>query len=295
MTKSVNLPIGEALQWAAQTLQNSEFADARIDARVLLQHVLKCDRTFLYTFPEKRLQSGQISAFKEAVNRRLFGEPVAYITGEKEFWGLSLTVNPSTLIPRADTEVLIELALETITDKHISVLDLGTGTGAIALALGSEKPDWQILGVDRVKEAVALAEHNRQRLGIGNVTFVRSNWFSAVQPKRYELIVSNPPYVESDSEYLGQGDLRFEPQSALTSHNEGMADIAKIIDIAPNFLANHGWLMIEHGYKQGPSVQRSMRKRGFKNVDTRSDLQQHPRVTFGCWSCENTLLGEHTT
>lgn len=275
--------IANALLEAKQCLQKSNAEEAAVDARLLLQDVLGCSSTYLYTYPEKILTAEESRQFATQVQRRSTGEPIAYIIGHREFWGLKLAVSSATLIPRPETELLVEVALELIQSSNASVLDLGTGTGAVALAIASEKAGWDVVGVDRVDAAISLAINNKKNLSIKNVDFHVSNWFSAVARKRFSAIVTNPPYVEEDSDYLNQSDLRFEPSSALTSGDSGLSDIYKIIDNSPNYLANNGWLMIEHGHTQADSVAAYMNARGFDLVSTRCDLQQHPRVTIGCW------------
>lgn len=274
--------IAEALT-KARTILDEVNNEAAVDARVLLQHTLKCDRTYLYTYPDKPLTTMQNEQFFSYVKQRKQGEPIAYITGYKEFWGLRLAVSPATLIPRPETELLVETALELVGLNDANVLDLGTGTGAIALAMASERAGWQITGVDRITEAIELANQNRLFLAVENCQFLVSDWFSSIKNEKFSMIVSNPPYVEEYSDYLHQGDLRYEPQSALTASDDGYSDIFQIIDKAPNYLANNGWLVVEHGYKQAERIRERMRAIGFQLVETRQDLQQHPRITLGNW------------
>lgn len=272
-----------AKQCLTDAVANHDSDDANIDARVLLRHVLQCSNTYLYTYPEKQLNSEQSKLFSNLIQRRCLGEPIAYIVGYKEFWGLKLNVSPATLIPRPETELLVEIALEKASGVETSILDLGTGTGAVALSIAREKPNWRVVGVDKVDAAIQLAKANKSHLNIANVDFFVSNWFSCVNGEKFTVIVSNPPYVEKESECLGKGDLRFEPSSALISENSGLDDIFTIIDNSPNYLASNGWLMIEHGHQQADSIAAQMKARGFKSISTRNDIQQHPRVTIGCW------------
>ena len=192
-------------------------------------------------------------------------------------------MNPTTLIPRPDTETLVELALECEVPKNAKVLDLGTGTGAIALALGSEMPTWDITAVDRIDDAVALAKRNQQRLAINNVTVEQSNWFSALKNKKFDLIVTNPPYIEHDDVHLYQGDVRFEPLSALVADDAGMADIKQIITQSRDYLHASGYLLIEHGFEQSAAVRHIFNQMAFINVSTVKDLGNNDRVTFGQW------------
>ena len=256
---------------------------AKLDAQVLLLNILQKPRSYLFTWPEKQLTDEQYQAFQRACERRLQGEPVSHITGCREFWSLQLEVNPTTLIPRPDTETLVELALECEVPKNAKVLDLGTGTGAIALALGSEMPSWDIIAVDRIDDAVALAKRNQERLAINNVTVEQSNWFSALKNKKFDLIVTNPPYIEHDDVHLYQGDVRFEPLSALVADDAGMADIKQIITQSRDYLHASGYLLIEHGFEQSAAVRHIFNQMAFINVSTVKDLGNNDRVTFGQW------------
>lgn len=254
---------------------------ARLDAEVLLCHVLGRDRTFLYTWPEHRLDDDQQANFQRLFDRRLKGEPVAHLTGVREFWSLPLQVSPATLIPRPETELLVELSLGLSLDDQAKVLDLGTGTGAIALALASENPHWQITAVDASADAVQLAEQNRQQLGFDQVSVLHSDWFSALLEQRFDLILSNPPYISADDQHLQQGDVRFEPFSALVADGKGLADLQQIIDGAHSHLNTKGWLLLEHGCEQGEAVSRLMQQAGFSEVETYPDLAGLDRATMG--------------
>ena len=277
--------IDEAQVWAAELLKEHE---GKVDAVALLTHVINKPRSYLYTWPEDTLTVEQERLFRQLVGRRQVGVPVAHLTGEKEFWSLPLQVNSSTLIPRPDTEVLVEWALELNLPEDKSpcrVLDLGTGTGAIALALAHEKTDWLLTGVEREAQAVALARANARTLELANVTVLQSNWFSQLPPEpHYHLIVTNPPYIAQEDEHLGQGDVRFEPNSALVSGIDGLDDIRSIILTAPSYLVDGGWLLIEHGFDQADMVCRLLRQAGFLNVSWREDYAGQPRISGGCWS-----------
>ncbi|NMM40756.1 peptide chain release factor N(5)-glutamine methyltransferase [Pseudoalteromonas arctica] len=274
--------IESAVSNATLQLQSSSDS-AKLDAQVLLLDVLQKPRSYLFSWPEKKLTQQQQQLFESYCQRRLTGEPVAHITGTREFWSLPLQVNPTTLIPRPDTETLVEYALSLSLPEAAKVLDLGTGTGAIALALASEMPRWQITGVDRVADAVALANTNKQRLGFINVDFVQSDWFSQVTAQHFELIVSNPPYIEYDDIHLNQGDVRFEPFSALVADDDGMADIKYIITQARNFLTSNGYLLIEHGYQQSAKVRSFFAQMAYTNILTVKDLANNDRVTLAQW------------
>jgi release factor glutamine methyltransferase len=255
----------------------------RLDAELLLAHVLGKSRSYLRTWPEHQPTAAQCQAFAELLARRRQGEPVAYLLGRQGFWSLDLQVAADTLIPRPDTELLVETALELLPATALAALDLGTGTGAIALALASERPAWRLTGVDRIAGAVALAERNRVALQLHNVTFLHSDWFAALQGQRFALIVSNPPYIRAGDDHLQQGDLRFEPHSALVAGVDGLEDIRRIIQQAPPHLENNGWLLLEHGYDQAASVRELLQARGFSAVSSRHDLAGHPRITLGNW------------
>jgi len=273
--------ITECLHRANQLIESDS---PRLDIEVLLAHVLEKGRTWLYTWPEKELSAHQQSQFDLLFNRRLNGEPVAHLTGEKEFWSLPLQVNASTLIPRPETELLVETALSLSLPESARALDLGTGTGAIALALASEKPEWTIVAVDKSPEAVALATKNVADLSVDNVAVFESDWFDSLGDQagcqRFDLIVSNPPYIDPEDKHLQQGDVRFEPNSALVSANQGYADIEKIIASAQQHLLPSGWLLIEHGFQQASKVRQLMLDKGFLAVKTVKDLSGHERITI---------------
>ncbi|WP_046006611.1 peptide chain release factor N(5)-glutamine methyltransferase [Pseudoalteromonas rubra] len=271
--------LAQAIAWASGQLQSSS-ESAKLDAEVLLLHILQKNRSYLFAWPEAELNAEQQQRFATLVERRQAGEPVAHLTGEREFWSLPLYVNNSTLIPRPDTETLVEQALALPLSAQAKVLDLGTGTGAIVLALASEQPGWQLIGVDFSHDAVALAEKNRQRLGFEHVEIYHSDWFSALADQRFDLIVSNPPYICEQDEHLSQGDVRFEPLSALVAPEQGYADIRHIIEQAQAYLAPDGYLMFEHGYQQAAGVQQIFAQMNYRNILTIKDMAGCDRVTM---------------
>ncbi|WP_122739681.1 peptide chain release factor N(5)-glutamine methyltransferase [Pseudomonas viridiflava] len=273
----------------ASLLRSAELPDsptARLDAELLLAAALGKPRSFLHTWPERIVSTEAALAFAGYLQRRRTGEPVAYILGQQGFWKLDLEVAPHTLIPRPETEMLVEAALELVPAfAPAQVLDLGTGTGAIGLALANDRQQWKITAVDRVPEAVALAERNRQRLQLDNAEVLNSHWFSALEGRHFDLIISNPPYIAETDPHLSMGDVRFEPGSALTSGPDGLDDLRTIISEAPVHLTPGGWLLLEHGYDQGPAVRELLIRHGFERIQTRRDLGEHERITFGCVPC----------
>ena len=271
------LTIKAALSEASAIVSDS----ARLDAELLLCHAIGKQRTYLYTWPEAELSEPQALRFKELIERRKFGEPIAHIIGHREFWSLPLKVNASTLIPRPATEALVEWVLAQSYPTNCQALDLGTGTGAIALALASEKPAWTITGLDLSADAVALAQDNADFLQIKNCKFQISDWFSAVQDQRFDLIISNPPYIDAADPHLQQGDLRFEPLSALVAEENGLADLRSIINDAINHLKAKATLVLEHGYQQASDVRQLLKLAGFSTVGSGTDLDGHERFSFG--------------
>ena len=272
----------------ASLLRAAELPDsptARLDAELLLAAALGKSRSYLHTWPEKIVSSESALIFADYLQRRRAGEPVAYILGQQGFWNLDLEVAPHTLIPRPDTELLVETALQLLPTTPANVLDLGTGSGAIALALASERAAWQVTAVDRVLEAVALAERNRQRLALDKVTVLNSHWFSALADHRFDLIISNPPYIAAGDVHLAEGDVRFEPESALVAGPDGLDDIREIVAAAPQHLNPGAWLMLEHGYDQGAPVRDLLQGAGFTQVESRKDLGAHERITLGRLPC----------
>ncbi|MDG6454119.1 peptide chain release factor N(5)-glutamine methyltransferase [Glaesserella parasuis] len=282
------------LTFAEQTLlenaSQDPFLNAKADANILLQAVTKRSKSAIFAFAETELNESELRQLAELLARRAKGEPMAYILGEKEFWSLPLAVSTATLIPRPDTERLVEVALEWAykrldTQEKLHILDLGTGTGAIALALASELgTKAEIIGIDKQPDAVQLAEKNRQKLGFENVRFLQSDWFEALKNQRFDLIVSNPPYIDKDDENLTQGDVRFEPLTALVAEQNGLSDLQKIIQNAPLYLTPNGALMLEHGWQQAASVQDIFQQNQWNAVTTFQDYGGNDRVTVAIWT-----------
>ncbi|MCY1406807.1 Release factor glutamine methyltransferase [compost metagenome] len=272
----------------ASLLRGAELPDsptARLDIELLLAAAIGKSRSYLHTWPERIVSSEAALTFADYLQRRRAGEPVAYILGQQGFWNLDLEVAPHTLIPRPETELLVETALQLLPASAVKLLDLGTGTGAIALALASERPLWQVTAVDRVLEAVALAERNRQRLQLNNVTVRSSHWFDALAGECYDLIISNPPYIAAADPHLVAGDVRFEPSSALVAGVDGLDDLRVIAAQAPQHLLAGGWLLLEHGYDQAAAVRQLLTEQGFTEVASRKDLGGHERITLGRLPC----------
>jgi len=256
---------------------------ARLDVEILLCHALDKPRSWLYTWPEVEIEAPLVSEFESLLASRRQGHPIAHLTGRREFWSLNLRVNEHTLIPRPETETLVEWALDLPLPQAASVLDLGTGSGAIALALASERPNWQVCALDKSEEALQVARDNAVELALASVQFDRSDWFTSVTGQRFDLLVSNPPYVEEGDVHLSTGDLRFEPLGALMAQAGGMSDLDKLLAVAPKHLHNGGWLLLEHGYNQAASVRASMLEQGFDNIETRTDLAGVERISGGQW------------
>ena len=286
-------------EWLAQAMadlaQKNPTENSKIDALVLLQHVTGKSRTQILAFDDTEIDEKVRLKLTALLDRRLKGEPIAYILGEKEFWSLPLNVSKGTLIPRPDTESLVEKALQIALEKleenppHFRILDLGTGTGAIALALASELAPicqkrhipLEIIGVDLMPDVVALARSNAERNQL-NVQFLQSSWFDNITGK-FDLIVSNPPYIDVQDEHLHQGDVRFEPLSALVANGEGYADLRHIIELASSYLNSNGVLLLEHGWQQGEKVRSIFLENYWEMVETVRDYGDNERITLGFW------------
>ncbi len=292
-------------------------SSARIEVQCLLQAVLQVNRAYLLTHPEQPLDADQHARYMALLERRLGGEPIAYLLGEREFYGLNFKVSPATLIPRPETELLVEQALQRIPHPDPSlrspqpspslparstpvgspllrsdpsaggrgskfrVLDLGTGSGAIALSIAHARPNAEVVAVDESAAALEVAQFNAQRLNLGNVRLLHSDWFGALQDERFDIIVSNPPYIAADDAHLTQGDVRFEPPSALASGADGLDDIRRICAQAKARLNVNGWLLFEHGYDQAAQVRALLQQAGFAGIFSARDLSGIERVSGG--------------
>jgi release factor glutamine methyltransferase len=273
-----------ALTEAASVLEQTS-TTSRLDAEVLLATVINKNRTYLYSHSEDMLSSEEIELFSAMIRKRALGIPVAYITSKKEFWGIEFEVT-NTLIPRPETELIVELCLKFYPkDEPIKLLDLGTGSGAIALALAKERNQWVILATDKEERALETANRNAQRLDLTQVSFIRSAWFTQIPLQPFDIIVSNPPYIASNDAHLISEDIRHEPLSALVSENNGYADLYQIIDQSVNYLSDEGILFLEHGYQQKVQVEKRLRQNGFKNIYCWKDFQGNERITCASKKC----------
>lgn len=277
--------IDTLLARASERLLGAGSPSPRRDVEVLLCHALGVDRTWLYTWGDRAVEPLAWARFEALVAARALGHPVAHLTGEREFWGLSLRTNATTLIPRPDTETLVGAALVKASADQGRLLDLGTGSGAIALAFASERPGWTVVGVDLQPEAVALARENAWRLAIVNAVFQESDWFAALEEPgagaRFDLVVANPPYIAEHDPHLARGDVRFEPRSALVAGEGGLADLRRLVGDARRHLAPEGWLLLEHGFDQAAAVRQALAAAGYAESASLVDLGGHPRVTLG--------------
>jgi release factor glutamine methyltransferase len=275
----MSLPtIQQALQQASHQLSMHE--SARLDAEVLLAKVLNKPRSHLHAWPDKQLDQAQTLAFQRWISRRANGEPVAHLTGEREFWSLSLEVTPDTLIPRPDTEILVEQALQLLpADQPLKVADLGTGSGAIGLALAQERPHWELYALDRAPACIKVAKRNALRTKAGNLGFVVGDWCTAFADTSLDVIVSNPPYVNAGDPHLLSGDVRFEPHTALVAGDDGLDDIRLLIKDADRVLLSGGHLLLEHAPQQTECIHNLLKQMDFKEISTHCDLAGHERVS----------------
>jgi release factor glutamine methyltransferase len=274
------MTLNELLLQAAASFDSDS---ARLDAELLLSEVLDCQRSYFYTWPDKVLDGESVARFECLAERRRRGEPVAHILGRRDFWTLELDVTADTLIPRPDTELLVETALERLPKGEQTIVDLGTGSGAIALALASERPQWQVYALDRYAGAVSLAQRNRRKHQLDRVHIVQGDWADSLASGCFDLVISNPPYIEEHDAHLSDGDVRFEPLTALVAPQQGLADIERITQQAASLLKAGGYLMLEHGFQQGGAVRAILQAAGFVALQTHQDLAGLDRISLGCW------------
>jgi len=279
--RSVEQILGEDAATLAGALM-LDHTSARLEAQYLLQHALDKPRAWLLAHPETAPSPEQLASYEAMLRRRLRGEPVAYILGEREFFGLAFKVTPATLIPRPETELLVELALQRLPPSGSArVLDLGTGSGAVALSVAHARPEAEVWACDVSSEALAVARENARRLALDNVRLLESDWFDALPGMRFDMIVSNPPYIAEGDPHLSQGDLRFEPVRALSSGSDGLRDIRHLVAGGKDFLRPGGWLLFEHGHDQGAPVRALLCQRGYRSVLSVPDLAGIERVSGG--------------
>lgn len=271
-------------QWLKQAIERlRESESPRRDAEILLGHVTGKTRTFIMAFDETVITPAELAPLDTLLARRERGEPIAHLVGMREFWSLPLAVSPVTLIPRPDTECLVEQALARLSAQPCEILDLGTGTGAIALAIASERPDCRVTAVDFIADAVALAQQNAQTLGVDNVSILQSDWFSALAGRQFAMVVSNPPYIDEQDPHLSQGDVRFEPKTALVAADDGLADLAHIIREGRQALLPGGFMLLEHGWTQGDAVRQLFTGAGYLQTQTYKDYGGNDRLTLAIW------------
>ena len=271
------MQIRQVLQQASSRLLHSD--TPTLDAEILLAQVLNKSREFLLTWPESKLDQAQLQAFEQLLEQRASGQPIAYLTGKQSFWDFELKVNADVLIPRPETELLVELALELLPENPIELADLGTGSGAIALALAKERPQWQITATDYSADALNVARSNALDLHLSNLTFIQGDWCKAISGRQLDAIVSNPPYVDKNDSHISQGDLRFEPLVALAADDPGMADLKVIARQARDLLKPGALILLEHGYQQGPAVRQVLEQSGYNDIQTHKDLAGLDRIS----------------
>ncbi len=279
------LDIAKALRLAEQQLAEHLITNPNIEAQYLLAACINKNRAYLLAFNEKKLSAAQEKLFFAYLTRRANGEPLAYITGKKEFWSLSFTVTPDVLIPRPETELLVETILQLLPENQVCHLtDLGTGSGAIALAVASERPNWEIVATDHSEAALAVARNNATQLQLTHITFSHGDWCQPLNTKKFDAIISNPPYIAEHDPALEKNVARYEPQTALLANEDGLADLKKIITQAKHYLNDGGYLLLEHGYQQAGKVHTLLQAAGYKNSNTLEDFNKLPRVTYAQFS-----------
>jgi release factor glutamine methyltransferase len=285
-----SVTVTTAIRTAHSQLQHVDAP--RLEAEILLGHLLGKSRSWLIAWSDTSLNDLQLRRYHDLIDKRIQGVPIAYLTAEREFWSLPLKITADTLIPRADSELLVETCLNLYpAGRSITVADLGTGCGAIALAIATERPEWSILATDQSRQALDVAIHNAEALQVDNIQLLQGDWLNALPANtRVEILLSNPPYIPDDDPHLQQGDLRFEPRSALASGTDGLDAIRVIISIAKEYLKPGGYLLLEHGYNQGSAVRHLMQKSALGEIHTLTDLAGHERVTKGRVGCENHAI-----
>ena len=275
--------LADALRMATLRLKGGD--SPQLDAELLLAYALGKERSHLRAHPDTELSPVQAAEFERLLTARARGEPIAYLTGTREFWSLELRVTPATLIPRPETELLVEQAIALIpSGAAMDVLDLGTGSGAIALAIAKERPHCRVTAVEVSADALVVARDNARRLHITNVEFLQGDWFAPIATRRFQVLVSNPPYVGASDPHLQEGDLRFEPARALSSGEDGLRDTRRIVGEASDHLLTGGHLLLEHGYGQGAAVRGLLQTAGFTDVRSIRDFGGHERVSAGEWA-----------
>lgn len=277
----INLKVSELISSAAQQIKSTT---PKLDAEILLAHVLKKDRSFLYSHSDEKIEKNLVDEFNALLARRIQGEPIAYIVGYQDFWSVRLNVTSKTLIPRPETELIVEKCLGLIGKKENAlVADLGTGSGAIAIALAKERPSWKIIATDVSEDALDVAKENAKLNAVDNIEFYQSDWCDGLPDKKFDIIVSNPPYIEENHQCLKEGDVRFEPRIALTSGEDGLNAIKTIVRQAKNYLKEGGALLIEHGFRQQKSIIEILRNEGYKDNCGIIDLSNLDRVVIARW------------
>jgi len=292
--------VTELLQKAEQSIRNSgceacpEEQSARLDAEILFCDVMQFNRSRIYSHPEQIIPDDKSALFQSLIEQRQQGHPIAHLTGKKEFWSIELAINEDTLIPRPETELLVETALQIIPDDAIfNIIDLGTGSGAIAIAIASERPNCKIIATDININALTMAKKNAETHQLKNIQFYLSDWYQNIPLQSFDLILSNPPYVKQDDEHLSQGDVRFEPELALVAGTDGMQAINIILENAKSYLASDAYLMLEHGHDQKQLVQEAFLKHDFKQLKTFQDLSGQDRMTMGSHNFNKDALDKY--
>jgi release factor glutamine methyltransferase len=270
--------VQEVLNWAQAVLHEHE--NAYLEAQILLAFVLECDRSKLITWPEERLAPDQILHFTQLIERRAQYEPISYLVGEKEFWSHTFVVTPDVLVPRPETEKMIEVVLEKLPASALTICDVGTGSGAIACTLALERPAWKVFALDISERALEIAKLNAERLHVKNIEFLQSDFLSALEEKKLDAIISNPPYLSDTDPHL-EKDLNYEPRMALVAGKTGLEAYEALITQARSQLKPGGYLFLEHGFEQAEPVRDLLKQAGFSNIETYDDLSGHPRMTVG--------------